>query len=94
VKAGRESSPASAAAVSAAQQQMEVTMNTKQSRRIPLSLVVLFAAAVGVTAWTPAPSTTAAQPAPEMIAIPGDSYYFPAQYVNQAKELEPHIQAF
>jgi len=69
-------------------------MNTKQSRHIALSLVVVFAAAVGVTAWPPAPATTAAQSAPEMISIPGDSSYYPAQYVNQAKELEAHIQAF
>ena len=69
-------------------------MNTKQSRSIPLMFVVLFAAAVGVTAWTPAPSTTAAQPEREAIAVSGDSSYFPAQYVNQAKDVEPHIQAF
>jgi hypothetical protein len=67
-------------------------MNTKQSRQISLSLVVLCAAAIGVTAWPPAQSTTAAQSAPE--TTPADSSYFPAQYVNQAKELEPHIQAF
>ena len=63
-------------------------------KHISLSLVAVFAAAVGVTAWPPAQSTTAAQSAPEMITFPAESYYFPAQYVNQAKELEPHIQAF
>ena len=66
-------------------------MNTKQ---MSLSLVAVFAAAIGVTAWPPAPSTTADQAAPETISIPAESYYLPAQYVNQAKELEPHIQAF
>jgi len=69
-------------------------MNTKQTRRIPFSLVVLFVAAFGVMAWTPAPSTTAAQPAPETIALSGDAYYFPSQYVNTATELAPHIQSF
>lgn len=87
-----ESSPASAAAVSPAQQETEVAMNAKQISRI--SLAVLFAvAAAGVTAWTPAPTTNAAQPAPQM-ATSSDSFYYPAQYVNQAKEYEPHIQAF
>ena len=59
---------------------------------ISLSLVAVLAAAV--TAWPPAQSTTAAPSAPEMITIPAESHYFPAQYVNQAKEIEPHIQAF
>lgn len=69
-------------------------MNTNESRHLPLSVVVVFAAAIAISIWAPAPDTTAAQPAPAMTAIPGDSYYYPAQYVNQAKELEPHIQAF
>jgi hypothetical protein len=67
-------------------------MNVAQIRRI--SLAVLFAvAAAGVTAWTPVPTTTAAQPAPQMTTS-SDSFYYPAQYVNQAKAYEPHIQAF
>jgi hypothetical protein len=65
--------------------------------RVTLWTVVLLAVVLGVAAWalsgSEAPAVTASQPVPEAIGTAGGSY-FPSQFVNQAKEILPHIQAF
>ena len=60
-----------------------------EAARWVFATVVLFVIALG--AFQPRDSTGDVSAEP----VSGASFeYFPAQYVNQAKEAEPHIQAF
>jgi hypothetical protein len=72
-------------------------MNTKKAGRITISTVALLAVVLGVAAWalsgSNVPPVSASQPVPEAISASGGSY-FPSQFVNQAKEILAHIQAF
>jgi hypothetical protein len=72
-------------------------MNTKKAGRITFSTVAFLAVVVGVVAWalpgSEAPAVSASQPVPEAIGTTG-GLYFPSQFVNQAKEILPHTQAF
>lgn len=66
--------------------------------RIIAAVVGLAVLLVGGAKWSqldaePA-QEAAAQPKAEAQAGPATIDYFPAQYVNQAKEVEEHIQAF
>jgi hypothetical protein len=67
-------------------------------RRVTVLLFILIVLLSAASAWVaaamssrPAPISMTEKPLPES-AQPFD--YFPSQYVNQATELEPHIEAF
>lgn len=66
--------------------------------RILIPVVLVGALTVGAVEWVrsgfdgaPGSDTGADKPA---VQAPPPSEYFPAQYVNQATEVEPHIEAF
>jgi len=61
------------------------------------AVVGLGSVIVGGAQWThpqAGASQGAAQSEDDASAAPGAFEYFPAQYVNQGKEIEEHIQAF
>lgn len=66
--------------------------------RIIAAVIGLAVLLVGGARWSHRDAGTeqqaAAQPKAEAQAEPTKFDYFPAQYVNQAKEVEEHIQAF
>ena len=77
----------------------------KDTDRFPTSRLQIIAAAVGLAVlvvggvrWSDrdaGPAQQAAeQPKAAVQAEPATFDYFPAQYVNQATEVEEHIQAF
>lgn len=72
-------------------------MNTKKAGRITISTVAVLAVVLVIAAWalsgSNVPPVSASQPMPEAISAAGGSY-FPSQFVNQAKDIELHIQAF
>jgi hypothetical protein len=67
-------------------------------RRIAGSVVVFVALAFGAVPWVHSGNDGAAiEPAQQQSDVRnavGQVEYFPAQYVNQAKQPEEHIQAF
>ena len=78
----------------------------KDARQFSTSRLQIIAAAVGLAVLLAGGASTlpqsdsdrandsAEQPGAAAQAAPATFIYFPAQYVNQAKEVEEHIQAF
>ena len=70
----------------------------KPRLRIIAAVVGLAVLLVGGAQWSQRDAVTAQETAPQSKAEaqvePTTFDYFPAQYVNQAKEVEEHIQAF
>jgi hypothetical protein len=70
----------------------DITMAVIAMALIAVAILLLGAAAGGMVSDTPGMETAQrAAPAPQSS---GDFVYFPSQYVNQATEIEEHIQAF
>ena len=75
----------------------EGSLSPKTQLRVVAGVIVLGALLVGSAHWT-LPSTDSSsrvtKTEDEAPAAPPAFEYFPAQYVNQGKEVEEHIQAF
>jgi hypothetical protein len=75
----------------------ERTLSRKSQLLVIAAVIVLGALLVGSAIWTspdlsPQAASQAEGDTPAPTAL--EFEYFPAQYVNQGKEIEEHIQAF